>query len=473
MSMFADSTEMSNVDLAWLRMERPTNPMMIVGVLTFATRLTLAAVRDNLAAHLMQFERLQQRPVDGVMGGRWERDAQFDLDAHVRALKLTNRAGQDDLEAAVSRLASKPLNPNRPMWQFHVVERYRKGSALIVRIHHCYADGMALVRLLLSLTDEQVAQQQPLPAAGNNSLVEVATAWLGNVLKPTMAMTGGVVQGALDLFASAVHTAAHPQQVTQLARQGMATGSEVARIALLSDDPPTPLKGQLSTHKHMAWGAPLPLTEIKTISRALDCTVNDALLATIAGALGSYLRSRGFNTDKVTLRAMVPVNLRPADSPVELGNYFGLVFVELPIGMRNPLARIYALHERMEALKQSPQAMVAYWMLSGMGVLPRMVEDYTLEVLTAKASAVISNVIGPQQPLYMAGARIEQMFFWVPQAGSIGVGISALTYNGYVHFGVMADRKLIAEPTLVVDKFNEEFEKLVLCTITGVTSGSA
>lgn len=470
MSMFADSTEMSNVDLAWLRMERPTNPMMIVGVFTFATRLRLAAVRDTLATHWLQFERLQQRPVDGVMGGRWERDEHFDLDAHVRPLSLGRSAGKGELEAAVSRLASTPLDPERPMWQFHVVERYRKGGALIARIHHCYADGMALVRVLLSMTDTQGTQHPALPSP--RSQAEATSFLLDGLLKPAVAMTGGVVQGALDLFASALHMAAHPETATQLARQGIVTGSEITRIALLSDDPPTPLRGHLSSYKQMAWSAPLPLHEVKTISKALGCTVNDALLATIAGALGGYLRTRGFATDNLTLRAMVPVNLRPPDGPIELGNHFGLVFVELPIGTRNPLARIYTVHQRMEALKQSPQAMVAYWMLTAVGILPRLVEDYTLDVLTAKASAVVSNVIGPQQPLYLAGARIEQMFFWVPQAGSIGVGISALTYNGHVHFGVMADRNLIAEPSRLVDQFNEEFEKLVLCTIGGVPSGS-
>ncbi len=468
MSMFADSTDMSNVDLAWLRMGRPTNPMMIVGVFTFATRLRCDAVRDTLATHWLQFERLQQRPVDGVMGGRWERDAQFDLDAHVRPLSLGRDAGKEELEAAVSRLASTPLDPGRPLWQFHVVERYRKGSALIARIHHCYADGMALVRVLLSMTDTQGAQLPALPLTRSQA---VATSfWLDGLLKPAVAMTGGVVQGALDLFASALHMAAHPEEATQLARQGIATGSEVTRIALLSDDPQTPLKGHLSSDKQMAWSAPLPLHEVKTISKALGCTVNDALLATIAGALGGYLRTRGFATDNLTLRAMVPVNLRPPDSPIELGNHFGLVFVELPIGARNPLARIYTVHQRMEALKHSPQATVAYWMLTAVGVLPRVVEDYTLDVLSAKASAVVSNVIGPPQALYFAGAKIDQMFFWVPQAGSIGVGISALTYNGHVHFGIMADRNLIAEPSGVVDSFSDEFEKLVLCTISGLPS---
>jgi WS/DGAT/MGAT family acyltransferase len=360
------------------------------------------------------------------------------------------------------------------MWQFHVVERYRRGSALVVCIHHCYADGMALMRLLLSLTDAQ-PRQHALPARAVAASKDNSS-WLSDLIKPAVAMTGGLVQGALDLFATAMHTAAHPQEATQLGKQGVAAGSELAKIALLSDDPSTPLKGTLSSHKQVAWGAPLPLNEIRTISKALGCTINDALLATIAGALGAYLRTRDFDTTGVTLRAMVPVNLRSADnsdpmnSPGELGNCFGLVFVNLPVGVRNPLARLYAVHQHMESLKQSPQASVAYWLLMTMGVVPQMIEQYAVDILTAKASAVISNVVGPPQALYFAGAKIEQQFFWVPQAGHIGIGVSALTYNGFVHFGIMADRNLIADPAQVVDMFNDEFEKLVLCTISGVSS---
>jgi len=466
-----DSAPMSSVDLAWLRMERSTNPMMVVGVLTLATPVRLVAVREVLAKHLSRYERLRQKPVDGVLGGRWECDPAFNLDNHVCSSTLGKRAGQTELEALVSKLASTPLDLHRPMWQFHVVPRYRRGSALIVRIHHCYADGMALVRLLLSLTHSPAAPltASPVTAEHSDTLADCTPA----LIKPAVQMTGEIVQGTLDLWASALHMAAHPDKATLLAKQSIAFGSELAKIVLLSNDPPTPLKGPLSSRKKLAWSAPLPLYEVKTISRALGCTVNDALLSTIAGALGSYLRYRQCNADNVVLRALVPVNLRPPDSPVELGNYFGLVFVDLPVGIRNPLARLYAVHHAMEALKQSPQAMLAYWMLATMGALPHVVEDYTLEILTAKASTVVSNVIGPSQALYFAGAKIDQLFFWVPQAGSIGTGISALTYNNQVHFGVMADESLIAEPAVIVARFNDEFEKLVLCTISGIPAETA
>lgn len=465
----SDSAPMSSVDLAWLRMERPTNPMMVVGVLTLVTPLRLAAVRAVLAGQLPRYERLLQKPVDGVLGGRWERDPEFNLNDHVRPLTLAGRAGQPELEAAVSKLASTPLNSRKPMWQFHVVAKYRKGSAVIVRIHHCYADGMALVRLLLSLTNSPAMPHADSSVAAHRKPVAASCTAL---LEPVMHITGGFVQGTLDLWASSLHMAAHPDLATQRAKQGVAFGSELAKMVLLSNDPLTPLKGSLSSRKQLAWSSPLPLEEVKTISRALGCTVNDALLSTIAGALGAYLRHRQYDTDNVVLRALVPVNLRPPDSPVELGNYFGLVFVDLPVGLRNPLARLYAVHHSMEALKQSPQAMLAYWMLTTVGALPQVVEDYTLEMLTAKASIVVSNVIGPLQPLYFAGAKIDQLFFWVPQAGSIGAGISALTYNNQVHFGIMADSNLVADPAVIVAKFNDEFEKLVLCTISGIPAES-
>ena len=152
------------------------------------------------------------------------------------------------------------------------------------------------------------------------------------------------------------------------------------------------------------------------------------------------LRRHGADIDGLIIRALVPVNLRAVEEQPKLGNEFGLVFASLPIGERNPVARLYAVHHDMEKLKHSSQAIVALWLLTAVGLLPGVVEDRAIELFTSKASVVISNVPGPRQPLYLAGARIEQQFFWVPQAGSIAVGISLLTYDGRVHFGFAADR---------------------------------
>lgn len=470
---------MTGIDLAWLRMERATNPMTIVAVLILEGRVTYARLRSVLAERLLRFERFRELPVHDALGTRWVSDPQFDLDTHLRRLRLPPRAGQKQLEQAASKLASAQLSPRHPLWQIHLVERYGKGSAVIVRFHHCYADGIALMRVLLSLTDAgPVAVAAPAPTAhavransqgGLLSLVSPLTDLIGSAM--SAAQRAGT--GAADLVSASLRTLAHPDQAAALARQGAAALRELADIALLPEDPPTPLKRTLGSHKQVAWSPPLSFMEVKTVAAALDCTINDVLLAGVAGALGSHLAARGVNIDGLTIRALVPVNLRPVEEQPQLGNQFGLVFANLPVGERNPLARVYSVHQDMQRLKRSSQALVALWLLTAMGLLPGVIEERAIELFTAKGSVVVSNVPGPRQPLYLAGARIVQQFFWVPQAGDIGVGISLLTYDGRVHFGLIADRNLIADPRDVVHRFNDEFERLLLCTLAGPLAGKS
>lgn len=468
----------SPVDLAWLRMDRPTNPMVILAVLILGEPLSRARLKSVLADRLLTFERFMDRPVCDALSGHWQRDRHFQLDAHLRPLKLPARAGEAQLQAAASRLASTPLNPSRPLWQFHLVERYKKGSALIGRIHHCYADGVALMRVLQSLTsaaptDSPTAPPQVKPvnnsSAGPLSLLTPIANALGSagvLAQRAVATTAGVLNTSLQ-------TLAHPSQATSMLQQAADATQELAKIALMPQDPPTPLKGELSRRKQVAWAEPLSFAEVRTVAHALGCSINDVLLATVAGAIGSYLESCGTQIDSMTLRALVPVNLRPPDQAPRLGNEFGLVFASLPVGERHPLARLYAVHRDMETLKHSSQAIVAFWLLTAMGLLPGIVEQQAIELFTTKASVVISNVPGPRTPLYVAGARIERQFFWVPQAGSIGVGVSLLTYNGGVHFGVMADRHLLPRPEQITARFAGEFERLLLHVLAGAVAAES
>lgn len=461
----------SPVDLAWLRMDRPTNPMVILGVLILSERLSHARLKGVLAGRLLTFERFMDRPVCDAVSGRWQRDEHFQLDAHLRRLKLPPRAGQAQLQAAVSRLASTPLNPARPLWQFHLIEHYGKGSALIGRVHHCYADGVALMRVLQSLTG---AAPEDTPSLPSNSLVNNASDGALALLAPianALGSAGALAQRAVATTADAVNASlqalTHPSQAAALIQRASDATQELAKIALMAQDPPSPLKGELSRHKQISWAEPLSFAEVRTVAHALDCSINDVLLATVAGALGSYLQSRGTPIAKMTLRALVPVNLRPLDQAPRLGNEFGLVFASLPVGERHALARLSAVHRDMEALKHSSQAIVAFWLLTAMGLLPGILEQQAIELFTTKASAVISNVPGPRSPLYIGGARIARQFFWVPQAGSIGVGVSLLTYDGGVHFGVMADRHLIPHPEQITARFAGEFEQLLLHVLAG------
>ena len=164
---------MRGVDMAWLRMERATNPMTIVGVLILSGRVGHRELSALVQERLLRFARFRELPVHDALGTHWRTDPHFKLDAHVRRLKLPPRAGQTQLEAAASKLASTQLDPRRPLWQIHVVEHYRKGSVLIARFHHCYADGIALMRVLLSLTDAA-------PAAATTGAASTSRMTTGN-----------------------------------------------------------------------------------------------------------------------------------------------------------------------------------------------------------------------------------------------------------------------------------------------------
>ena len=445
---------MSGVDRAWLRMERPTNPMVVMGLLILRGRLRLATLRQLVSERFLAFERFRCVPVVNALGGRWVRAQEFKLEDHVLRVALPAPAGKVELESLAGELASAPLNTGRPLWTFHLIERYHGGSALIVRIHHCYADGIALMHVLATLADDA--------PAGTGSGAEART----------NAGPGLITQSLrefADLFEKSVHYTLHPTEAATATREALGIAGEIARIGvLLADDPVTRLKHPLTGVKRVAWGEPLALQEVRTVGRVLGCTINDVLVATLAGALGRYLDAAGEPTAGMTIRAAVPVNLRSGDvAPPELGNRFGLAFVELPIGIRHPLQRLYEVHGSMQALKDSPQALVTYGLLSLIGSLPDAVEDPAIAWFSAKASLVASNVRGPGRPMHLGGAPISQILFWVPQTGSIGVGVSMFSYNEEVQYGVIADRRLIPEPGELVSIVQTEFDRLVFLVLLG------
>ena len=456
---------MSKVDTAWLRMERATNPMMITGVLMLAEPMSLERLRRVVDKRFLAYSRFRQKAVDTASGAWWQDDADFDLDWHVRPAALPGRgngrgvrgeaAEKRALERFVSQMASTPLDKGKPLWQFHLVERYRGGSALIARIHHCYADGIALVQVLLSLTD---TARKP----GKDK--DLARAWLKRDGADVARRVGAVERYAKlggKMLGKGMEMVQDPSLAAVLAREGGEIAKELMQALALPDDPPSILRGSLGVSKRVAWAEPLKLEEVKAVGRACDCTVNDVLMAAAAGALREYMRERGETLDGMTLRATVPVNLRPLEHAKKLGNHFGLVFLDLPVGEANPVRRLERVADCMRQLKHSRQAIVAYGLLAALGMAPAAVQELALDLFSRKATAVATNVPGPQQPLYLAGRKLRDMMFWVPQTGSIGIGVSILSYDGEVHFGLIADARLIPDPQDVIRRFGEEFDKLL------------
>jgi diacylglycerol O-acyltransferase / wax synthase len=465
---------MSPVDRAWLQMERPTNPMTIVAVIVLGGRLTLNELRRLVAERLLVFNRFRCRPVQEALGARWELAETFDLHDHVMGIALPEAAGQEQLETLTGELASTPLNASRPWWAFHLVENYGAGCAIIARIHHCYADGIALMRVLLRMTDG-AAGQTPDPAPAVAAQGMSSNGALSSLYAPIAGLLANTLREGANLLDQGMSYALHPARAADAARDAAGLVGDLARITVLPDDPQTRLKRSLSGTRRVAWAPPLVFDEVRTIGRVLGCTINDVLIATLTGALARYLETEGESLADLTLHAAVPVNMRPeAEVQTTLGNRFGLVFVELPVGIRHPLERLYAVHAAMQTLKGSSQALVTFGLLTAVGSLPAAIEESAIEIFTAKASLVASNVPGPREALCIGGVPIEQMLFWVPQAGSIGTGVSMLTYNGKVQFGVMSDRELVPDPRKLVRLVEGEFERLVLLVLLGgpVLAGS-
>jgi WS/DGAT/MGAT family acyltransferase len=286
-----------------------------------------------------------------------------------------------------------------------------------------------------------------------------------------VAPAGDLVQSALaeggKLLEQGLQQMLHPDQVGLAALHAGGMFGEFAKTLALPDDPATSLRGTMCGSKRVAWAKPLPLAEVRTVGKALGCTINDVLMATVAGALGSHLRERDALYAGAAIRAAVPVNLRRADEPMSLGNRFGMMFAELPVGLLDPLERLYAVHATMDRLKGSMQPPMVLTMLGALGLMPAGVQETVVELFSRKGSAVVSNVPGPAEPLYLCGQRVSEMYFWVPQAGSMGIGVSLFSYAGQVHVGMIAARSLVPVPGEVVGRFAHEFEQLLLAVTVG------
>lgn len=467
--------KMSTVDTAWLRMDSDCNLMMIVAVLMFDEPIDTQRLKHVVHTRLLTYQRFRSRVARDMTGGAWWQEQEVDLDEHIIPVRLNSASGSNKvaLEELVSELSAVPLDFSRPLWQMHLVDncvgedgRIRQG--IIVRIHHCIADGMALVGVLLSMFDQS-------PDASESKAAEEAIAldednpWL-QLIQPVTKGTIAAINFSTSFWTKYLWMVADSRKLpARLSRIGDVTGKftlDALRLATMSDDSSTRLKGKPKGTKHVAWSEPLPLEEIKTIGKALGGSVNDVLMACVAGAIGTYLRDKGDQVPHETdLRVMIPVNLRKAGDEHKLGNAFGLVPLVLPVGIENPIARLKEVRLRMDELKGGYQALLAMALLGVLGTTPKQVQNEVQNYFTKKATAVMSNVPGPQAPLYLAGSKLDQIMFWVPQSGDIGVGVSVLSYNGGVQFGLVTDEGIASDPDEIIRRFAPEFEKLVLLAL--------
>lgn len=411
---------MDSVDAAWLRMESRTNQMTITGVIYLNPAPDFNRLKNVLEERLLVYERFRQKVVFNGDLPCWSTDENFDIDNHVKQL---NPEGLN-LDDFISDLMSREMDFTRPLWEFYLIPDTDRGTALIAKLHHCIADGIALVSVLLSLAT--VSPDGPYfnpakeyPARDKNH-------------------EKGFRSGLCFLFNEA----------------GMILHS-LMKFLFMPADTVTKVKGPLQIKKRAACSAALPLEKIKKCAKKYNVTINDLLLWFTSMALREYLLKYNELGPHANLRIIIPVNLRSKTDTEKLGNKFGLVFLTLPIGEQDTVLSLRSIQSQMREIKNSREALVAYGLLNVMGRAPAAAEELLVNFLSSKCSAVITNVPGPRRELFIAGSSMQDIMFWVPKSGKLGLGISLISYNNKVMLGLSADSGRIENPSEVIGIFEK------------------
>jgi diacylglycerol O-acyltransferase len=447
-------------DAAWLALDRPRNRMVVTAVLRLDGPVDPDALCRLVVERLLpQYPRLSQRVVPRRLPWlrpRWQDDPDFAVRRHVRSVRLDGSVGRAALQDLVGDLLGRPLDLDAPPWELHVVEGADEAAgrrgAVVARFHHCLADGKALAEVLLHLTDDTEPGDGTVdrPANANANADADADA---DADPPSAAEPGDAANRPGD---GAPSRWAMARKAPALAFGVVRT---VAEVVSYLGEPRTALRGRLGTAKAAAWTEPHDLQDVKQVAEALGASVNDVLLAALAGGLRRHAERRGdFPRD---VRVVVPVDLR-AGEPVgrELGNQFGLVLVRLPVGESHRLARLRAVVAATDAAKRSPQAVSTHLLVRLVGALQRPVSDAAAALIGGAASAVVTNVPGPRQPLSLLDRRLRSVVFWVPQVGRIGVGVSIFSYAGTVTIGVATDARLTVDPEALAADVDAEITQL-------------
>lgn len=448
------------VDTIWLNMDRPDNLMVIESVMTLDGPMDWDRFRTVLMRRVVdRYPVFQQRPVASWIPfgmPHWEDDPDFDLERHLHPAVLDAPGDDTALQAYVNRFVSTPMPRDKPLWEMHLIDGYDGGSAVYSRLHHSLADGIALVRVLLSMSD----------AAPDDDLVEPAEdahrrGRLGAAVH-LAELTGSTLR---DL--PALLNPRHMTDALTLARQ---TAGISAKL-LLTRNPDSPVKGHIDVEKRVIWSSPFPLADVLETGHRTGTTVNDVLVAALAGALSAYnLRHHG---ERVDIPTMIPVNVRPIDEPLprELGNRFALVLFLLPSGLGTPFERLAETKRRMDAIKDSPEAVMTFGLIRGIGRTGKEIERFLVDFFANKATGVTTNVPGPREPRYVAGQRIRWTLGWAPESGQQTLGTSIFSYDGNVHVGFKVDVHQLPHPEELLADFRTEVDALL--QLGHVTAGGA
>lgn len=382
----------------------------------------------------------------------WVDDRHFNLDYHIRHTSLPRPGGMDQLARLSQRIMSQPLDRSRPLWEIWVVEGMQDNRfAVITKIHHCMIDGASgvdLSMILMSPTpDREVDEPVPYIPRPVPSTFELLRDEMIDRITAPIQLVRGIRKFASETDDLRTEIGIRVKALQQLAGWAVRGASE------------TPINGRVGPHRRFDW-LTMKLDDIKAVRRTLGCTVNDIVLATVSGAVREYLIRRRVDPSTLDFRTSAPVSVRKDEDKGKLGNNVSSWIIRLPIGEPDPLRRIDAIHETTQELKKSKQALGVEMMMAAAEWAPSSLLSLGAQASSGPINMIVTNVPGPQFPLYMLGAKLEAVFPVVPLLENMGLGIALMSYDGKVCWGFNADYEMIPDLSSFVRLVEESFAAL-------------
>jgi diacylglycerol O-acyltransferase / wax synthase len=454
----ASADRLTGLDASFLHLEDGPAHMHVASTMVFeGPTPPYEEFRDHIASRLHLVPRFRQKVRFVPFGqGRpiWVDDPQFNIEYHVRHTALPEPGGEQQLRTLAARLFSQRLDRTKPVWEIWLVDGLARGRfAIVAKSHHCLVDGVSGMDITTVLFDAQpeppaLPEPEPWVARPEPTDAEVlARALVERATTPAEAARGirALFRAPRKAAAAAVDTL---ESVGALARAGIAA-------------PSSPFNVEIGPYRRFAW-VNADLAELKRIKDTVGGTVNDVVLAAVAGGLGRWLRARGHATSGQELKAMVPISVRTADQHGDLGNQVSAMYASLPVGIEDPADRLRRVSESMGDLKESKQA-VGATILTGLA-------DFAPPTILGQAgrlqsrqrffNMVVTNVPGPQFPLYLLGRELEAVYPMVPLAKRQAVCFGIMSYNGQVNFGLIGDYEAMADLDSLAQDLRESLAEL-------------
>ncbi|MGI8427917.1 MAG: WS/DGAT/MGAT family O-acyltransferase, partial [Solirubrobacteraceae bacterium] len=399
----------------------------------------------------LAFVPLQQgRPV-------WADDPHFNVTYHVRHTALPSPGGDHELRRLAGRVFSQALDRTRPLWELWLVEGLADGRfSLLIKTHHALVDGISGVDIATVLFDTARA---PMPIAPpERPWIPAPLPTGAQLLADALLERATVPQEIVEGLQAAIH---RPLRVAQRIGGALAGLGAMAWLGL-DAAPESPFNVKIGPHRRFTW-VRADLAEFKAVKNSLGGTVNDVVLSVVAGGLGRYMRRHGEETEDVELRAMVPVSVRTNTQATELGNRVSAMWAPLPVGVSDPVARLREIRRSMEGVKESGQAVGAQVLteLSGFAPPTILAQAARLQAHQRLFNLVVTNVPGPQLPLYVLGRELEALYPMVPLARNTALGIAIISYNGQLDFGLVADYDALADIETLAHELRASIAELV------------